>query len=241
MKLGKTTAILGLAGALAAVVVAGTALAQTPTPTQTPSQQAKANYHDFFLDRLAAALGVARDQLNGAITQARNETVDQQVKDGRITQERADAIKARPSDGFIGPWGFGPHRIGPRGGIGPVTKIGAHLDVVAQALGMTTQELISQLRSGKTLSELAAGKEQAVKDAVAAAAKTKLDRAVAAGRITQEQENQTLDRIRNSDLNQLLHGFGGRGGFKIVPKQTPTPAPGGQSSSSDGSFGVSAF
>ena len=192
---------------MAVAVVGGTAFAQTPTPTPAPNQPAQATYQNFFLDRLARLLGTSRDQLNSALTQARNDTVDQEVKDGKLTQDQATQIESQQGIGHFGFDGFGPGRMGGPGQMGG----GATLDAIASALGMSTQDLQSQLQSGKTLAELASGKEQAVKDAIVAAEKARLDQAVQNGRITQEQENQRLDQIQNSDLSQLWH-FGGRGG-----------------------------
>ncbi len=222
MKPRKTWVILGLAGAVAALVVAGTALAQTPTPT--PGQQAKSNYHEFFLDRLAAALGTTRDKLNSAFTQARNETADQMVKDGKLTQQQADKLKAQQG---TGPLGFGFRGIdrAPRMKDGAFFLGGAQVqEAIAKALGITREELVNQLRSGKTLAELIKGKEQAVKDAVVEAMKSQLDQAVKNGRLTQEQADQMLEKIRNTDLSTL--GVWGKGWFRGgIQKQAPSTKP----------------
>lgn len=108
--------------ALAITLAVGSAMAgaatsnQTQTPPATPQartaapkqSQAKTNYRNFFLDRLAADLSTTRDKLNSAFIQARNETVDQEVKDGKLTQQRADKIKASPDAGPA--FGFGAGR-----------------------------------------------------------------------------------------------------------------------------------
>lgn len=227
MKLRRTLVVLGLAGALAVTAVAGTAMAQTPTP----STQTGTNYQEYFLDRLASALGTTRDQLTGAFTQARNETADQAVKDGKLTQEQADRLKARQGagpfgfHGFRGDMGRGDMERG--GKMGGFMGGGQTREAIAGALGITTQELDSQLRSGKTLAELAAGKEQAVKDAIVAAEKTRLDQAVADGKITQAQEDARLEQLRNADLNSLFGhpSMEGRGEFRFRGDGTQPPAP----------------
>jgi len=232
MKLRRVLVVLGLAGALAVTAVAGTAMAQTPTP----NTQAGTNYQEYFLDRLASALGTTRDELTSTFTQARNETADQAVKDGKLTQEKADRMKAQQG---IGPFGF--HGFGgdmdrgdmDRGDMGRGGKMGGFMgggqsrEAIAGALDLTTQELDTQLRSGKTLAELAAGKEQAVKDAIVAAEKTRLDQAVAGGKITQEQANQRLEQLRNADLNSLFghRGMEGRGEFRFRGDGTQPSAP----------------
>lgn len=224
MKLRRVLVILGLAGALAVTAVAGTAMAQTPTP----STQTGTNYQEYFLDRLANALGTTRDKLTGTFTQARNETADQAVKDGKLTQAQADRMKAQQGVGPFGFRGFGGDmdRGGKMGGFGLMGG-GQGREAIAGALGITPQELDTQLRSGKTLAELAAGKEQAVKDAIVAAEKTQLDQAVAAGRITQAQEDQRLEQLRNADQNSLFghRGMEGRGEFRFRGNGSQPSAP----------------
>jgi hypothetical protein len=197
--------VLALVGIVAALLVAGTAFAQTPPSTD---QQGNTSYHEFFLDRLASLLGVSRDSLDGALKQARDDTADQAVQDGRIPQEQADRLKAR--EGFR----FGPGFIGPKRDNAPRPAVVAGvqtLDVVAQALGMTGQELMAELRSGKTLSELISGKEDAIRDALVAAAEARFAQAVAAGRMSQEQADRMLERMRDLDLSQL----GRLGGMRL--------------------------
>jgi polyhydroxyalkanoate synthesis regulator phasin len=228
MRLRKALIIVGLAGAIVAALVVGTALAQTPTPTPN---QAKTNYQNVFLDKLAAALGKSRDQLNQALTQARNDTADQAVKDGNLSQQQADRLKAQSGSA---PFGFGFHGFGgPDRGRAPGMMFmgGAQVrDAIAQALGMTPQDLATQLRSGKTLAQLAQGKEQAVKDAITKIVKAQLDQAVKNGRMTQDQENNVLNKIQSMDLNNL----GALGGMRKGPgpgnRPKATPAPGNKPS-----------
>lgn len=233
MRVRKILVIAGLVGAVAAAAVVGTALAQTPSPTQTPNQ-AKTNYGNVFLDQLAKALNITRDQLNSAITTARNATVDQAVQDGRLTQDQANQIKSRQGNA---PFGFGfnfgfhgrewGHKAGP--GMMGFRMSGDVLNAVAGVLKMTPQDLTNQLRSGKTLGQLAQGNEQAVKDAIKNAVKPQLDQAVKNGRMTQQQEDNILNRIQSQDLNQIggAHwnfGPGKNWNGKRAPKPTPTPS-----------------
>ena len=201
--IGAAVVSLGLAAAVS------TAVAQTATPTpaqsSTPAQsQAKTNYQNFFIDRLAADLGTTVDKLKSAMTQARNETVDQAVKDGKLTQQQADRIKSSTSTrpGFGLGLGFGPGRSGHgRWGAGFVGGAQERA-AIAQVLGMTPQDLNTQLQT-KTLAQLAQGKEQAVKDAISNAVKARLDQAVKSGKMTQDQENQRLAQVQNIDLSKI--------------------------------------
>jgi polyhydroxyalkanoate synthesis regulator phasin len=144
--------------------------------------------------------------------------LDQLVKAGTITQAQADAVTkalqdARPAMEHHGPWGGGP-----RGGFG---RIGVALDEAAKALGIDLDELRTELQSGKTLAQIATEHDvdiQKVEDALTAAAKAKLDEAVKAGRITQEQADQRLTEMTDR-LKELVNeplpardGPGHRGG-----------------------------
>jgi hypothetical protein len=69
----------------------------------------------------------------------------------------------------------------------------------ATYLGITPSELRSELRGGKTLAQIATahGKTaDGLVDALVAAAKTRLDKAVAAGRLSGAEEQNLLERLR---------------------------------------------
>lgn len=224
----KKTAYIGLT-ALALSMGGGLyALAQTAQPAQTPGTQQtqRADYWALYLQKLAAALGVDQAKLTAAFQSAGNATVDQALKDGAITQTQADAAKQRiQNGGGFGLRGFG----GPgmeRGGRGhgadqqdfggPAMRgrgPSAGLDAAAKALNTTTSDLVTQLRGGKTLTQVAQSKNvnpQTVKDAVLAALKTDLSQAVSAGRLGQAQADQMLTQAGN-DPNFGLFGEHGLG------------------------------
>src|SRR5438128_2242559 len=74
----------------------------------------------------------------------------------------------------------------------------AELDAVAKALSMSTADLKSQLRAGKSLSDLETAKgvnDATLRAAARQAAKGVLDPAVKAGTITQTQEDRVLQSI----------------------------------------------
>jgi hypothetical protein len=150
---------------------------------------------DAFLVNVADRLGVSQEALSDAIKGARIDQVDQALADGVITQEQADrakeAIESGEGRGFGLRGGFG-HKggFGHRGGSGS--------EAAAAYLGLSRDELRTELRSGKSLATIAGEqgksveglKEVMVKDAAA-----KLDEAVASGRITAEQRSAMLERI----------------------------------------------
>jgi hypothetical protein len=116
-------------------------------------------------------------------------------------------------------------RLAHGGGFGRGLCGEAGLDAAAEALGMTADELSTQLWGGETLSSLAdeAGVElEAVQDAVNAACqeaqKAAIQQAVEDGDLTQEHADWLLEGLEQgfwgSDMRGFGMGFGmGRGGF----------------------------
>jgi hypothetical protein len=136
-----------------------------------------------------------------------NETLKPLVDAGTITQAQADAVIAAlkaemPERGERG-----------RGGKG-----GAGLEVAAQALGMTADELQTALKGGQTLAQIAESKGvnvQVVVDALVASATNQINEKVASGDITQAEADEKLanvtDRVTERVNNPRPEG-GPRGG-----------------------------
>ncbi len=138
--------------------------------------------------------------------------LDGLVSSGTITQAQADAVTkalqdARPAmDHEGGRWG-GPGRGGP--------GFGVALDEAAKALGLDLDALRTELQGGKTLAQIASDHGvdiQKVIDALTAAAKTKLDAAVTAGRLTQEQADARLAETTTRLKDLVDQQFPGKGG-----------------------------
>ena len=92
--------------------------------------------------------------------------------------------------------------------------------VVAEQLGLTKAELKAELKSGKTINEVAIElgvDSQTIVDAVVANRTEKLDQAVEGGRITQEQADERLAQIETRITERLAQtlplgdGHGRRG------------------------------
>ena len=166
-----------IAGAATLAVLAGgaSAVAATTTTDRKAEEQA-------FLADAAKRLGVSSDQLTSALTAAQDARLAAAVKAGELTQAQADAIKARrAADGTVLSLGRGPggHGGGP-GGRGGGREL---LADAAKAIGITEDALKTQLRDGKTLTEIvkAEGKTLAdVQAAVKQAAVARLDAALKA-------------------------------------------------------------
>lgn len=216
-----------LAGALVtALLVAGVGgavvLAQGPTPTPGGGRAALGQ---FYLQALASRLGTTLANLQQAMTGARTDAIDNAVKQGLITQAQADkmlqAQNNRPLGG-VGPFFRGGQRLGQVQGF-----FGADvLEAVGKALNMTPADVVSALRSGKTLANLAQSQNvdpTVVQNAIANAEKSALDRAVADGLITPDQANQRKAAIDPSKINLSAPRLGFFGRFNGKPRATPTP------------------
>ena len=111
----------------------------------------------------------------------------------------------------------GGFRMGRHFGRGLGGQVG--MEAIAEALGMTTDELSTQLWGGKTLADLAEEKGVALEDVQAAveaaqqeAFKEAIAQAVEDGTITQEHADWLLEGLEKGFLNRP--GFGHRhGGF----------------------------
>jgi hypothetical protein len=156
-----------------------------------------------------------------------NETLKPLVA-GTITQAQADAVIAALKADM-------PER-GERGRGG---KGGAGLEVVAQALGMTADELHTALKGGQTLAQVAESKGvnvQVVVDALVASATNHINEKVASGDITQAEADAKLAELSQRVTDMVNNprpeggqrggksGHGPNGGHKGQNQSAPAPA-----------------
>jgi hypothetical protein len=146
------------------------------------------------------------------------ETLQQLVDDGTITAEQADAVTAhlvenrpeRGEGGFGGRHGGhgGPGGMFGRGGPGMGSE------ALTELLGLTTEEIHTQLHDGATLAEIATAQGvevQAVVDALIAELDTRLDEAVADGRIDQAEADEKLAEAETKITDRVNNGRPDRG------------------------------
>ena len=146
---------------------------------------------DVFLGKLAGALGITQDALTAALKAADLATIDQAVANGDLAKNPADAMKQRIEQNGPGAFGFFGFGGQGRGGIGrgeraPVVDPAVVEKAVADKLGLSVADLETQLKSGKTLADLATAKSLTAQDlytAAANAAKPQLDQAVKDGKL----------------------------------------------------------
>src|SRR5260370_27756157 len=85
------------AAALAAVIIGVAAVEAAPSPSASPT--ASKNYAQVFVDKLAGILHLTPAQTQAALNQAQLQTVDQMLKDGKITPQRAATMQTRINAG----------------------------------------------------------------------------------------------------------------------------------------------
>jgi ribosomal protein S13 len=189
---------------------------------------------DAYLNDLATRLHVSRDQLNSALKGAFEDRLDAAVKAGQLTQSEADNIKKKVEQNGVVPGLGGPPFLGKGPGPGGPHLafklgfgIGAAADDVAKYLGLTSAQLKDQLAAGKSLADVAKAQNKSVdglKNEIKSAAKKQLDQALKDKKITQEQENNLLDKL-NANLDDLVNAKPGN--FKGFRHGKNGPHPGG--------------
>ncbi len=246
-------AVVGAVG-FAAWSVGTTLAAPLLQTTQPPNAATAGQYATFFLEHFASHLGLSTDQVKSAYTAAYNDTIDQMVKDGKLTQAQADALKQKVSQGVangnlpgfgpgfrvpggkgFGGFGFGMDRAGMMN-LGPAE--------FAKALGMTQQDLITELQAGKSIADVAKEKNvdiNKVKQTVISDYKAQLDTAVKNNKMTQAQEDQAIQNLTqklDTIVNQagLMGRFHGR--FPGKPQGTPQATPSAANSTNSSGVGL---
>jgi len=219
-----------IAAVVAVVVVLGTAAVAAVAVAQEGTDGVKDLFADLrqeFHEAVAGVLGISVDEYDAALDQARDQVLDKAVEEGNLTQDQAERIRERAAEGF-GPGmmggGFGRGMMG-RGmmdrGWGMMgDSEDSLIAIAADKLGMTVDELTTQLKDGKTVADLAKEKGvdlQTIVDAFMAARQETLNQAVTDGKITQEQADQMLENMRDMIEDHLngempMYGPGGCGG-----------------------------
>ncbi len=185
----------------------------TATATSTPT--ATNPYCQQYLQDLANRLGVPVSTLQQDKLASAEDVLAQLVKDGKLTKNQANQIKQRLeshkacSGKGRGLWGRGVTMQSLKQYLpGVATQ-------VAQGLNMTANQLMSQLQSGKSLSEIATA--QGVSSAqlqtlVTNAIQSAVNKAVSDGNLTQQQATNIMQMIQKNPgaLNHLLNGHFGQ-------------------------------
>lgn len=169
---------------------------------------------------LVDELGVDMAAVREAMMNVRQAAIDQALAEGAISEEQAEGLQ-----NGRGPWRHGP--AGPFYGEGP----GMHLvdgnvmhQAIADALGISVEELEAAQGEGTSLVELAAelGVDiETVRAAMEAVREDAINQALADGLITEEQAEWLLSRPAFGQGNGPLGGHGLGNGNGPVGGQGP--------------------
>lgn len=212
-------------GVAAAVVLGGGGIAVAATT----SKSSESDRQKAFIEDAAKRLSVTPDQLTSALKGAFGDQLDDAVKDGKLTQKQADALKQRIEQGGLplgggpgfggggkrGPGGLGFGHGGPGAGV-----FGAGLDAAASYLGLTEKELRAKLDEKTSLADVAKaqGKDAAgLEAAIVAAAKERLDAAVKDGKLTADQRDELAKDLAARVKEQVEHAGPPKGGPRGGP------------------------
>jgi cyanate lyase len=232
----KTTQILATGAAVLALAGGGSAVAYAAGGSGSSSRAAKASRdlgppgHAGFLQAVSSYLGLTSAEirtqreagkslaqiataqgksvagLETAIYDAAKADLDKAVAAGRITSAQEETMLTRLKanlDEIVNRTGPPPVRAG-RGHHAPVVQ------AAASYLGLTRAELRTQREAGKSLAQIATAQGKSVaglKQAIYDAAKARLDKGVAAGRITSAQQSAILAEL-NSRLDDIVNSVG---------------------------------
>jgi hypothetical protein len=215
--------------------------------------QSSSNPQQAFLNDAAHRLHVTPARLSNALKQALIDRINAAVAAGRLTPAEGRAIKQRLEQtqglpllpGLVAP---GPLAFHP--GFPPVFGPPAILTSAASYLGLTDKQLRQQLRSGKSLGQIASARGRStsgLEKAIVTALKSQLEKAVSAGRLSRASEQRLLSALTKrvpSIVNGHPSGFpflfpgppgvlpflGGPGKLRLVPRAgggLVGPPPGG--------------
>lgn len=211
---------MAVVAAVMMLSLSGVAFADPLDPPNPPTNPSPV---EVFWQTLAAKLNVSVETLQQAVRDAFKAVVAQAVKDGKLTQGQAEKANARidqmPFDKPL----FGQFlaqrrddRVRATLVIGKVV-----LEAAAEKLGMTPQELLTELRGNKSLADVAKEKNVSADDlkaAIIAGVNAKIDQAVKDGKLTQAQADQIKSKIAGElDLNKKLP----KGWLKGKPASPP--------------------
>jgi len=187
------------------LVVAGLAVGSLGVATLNPFGVAGAAGGSATQTTEPSSTTVPADDHKGPLGEVLNDLVGK----GTITQSQADAVQAgvdaKRKD----------HAPGPGGGFGRRGGVMEQFTAVAKQLGMDPKDLLTELRSGKSLADVATAKgvdPQTVIDSLVAAANTRIEGAVASGKIDQAKADEMKQKLPDRIKALVNHqGFEGRG------------------------------
>ena len=160
-----------------------------------------------ILAQMIEANGGTVEQIVDTFLQGPREKLQQAVDSERITQEQMDRLEEQITHLISSPVppGLLDNQRHPRHrGISPVRQLRHLVQVVAQEFGLEATDVVAQLQEGNTLAQIIeanGGTVEQIVDTFLQGSREKLQQAVDADRITQEQMDQMLVRLEE----QITH------------------------------------
>ncbi|MEA1902623.1 MAG: hypothetical protein U9N56_03765 [Actinomycetota bacterium] len=225
--------------AIAGASFAAPVLAQEASPESAPAQtQTQGRFQGQIMDAITDFLGVSQGDVisnwatgntladlaedNGSSGEALlaslmemvDDRIDQALADGKIDDARAEELRASAEERLTSLVFDAHHRPGGPGIGGEVRQ--EMIDVIEDELGLNQGQIVSHVRTGGTLTELAdengsSGDE--LVDALYAFVEEKVEAAAADGKISEERAAEILENAEER-LNQMVFEVHqpGRGG-----------------------------
>ena len=92
------------------------------------------------------------------------------------------------------------------------------LSIAAKDTGLTEQQILDQLRAGRTFDQIAGSNAQTVENDLLAQLKSRLDKAVSAGKLAQDRETAMLDKAKTAIEKAMSSNLSNR-----IPASGTTP------------------
>jgi len=161
---------------------------------------------------------------------AATKLINDAVTAGTVTQERADQLISN-LDAAVDRLLTADLKSLPNGGMGGLMEGRGLAAAVAEATGLTVEEVRAEVTAGKTLGDVLTSKNVAIDTFIEgrlAEVKTRLDERVASGEITQDIADARLDLAR-AELTGRLDGTfqpkGPQDGAPMTPPDAPMTTP----------------
>ncbi len=180
------------AGILLAVVILAGVLAGAAFADSTQAYQFKDGaLYDSFVAKLAANLGLEQDKVSTGLEDTKKQMLDEAVQQGKLTREQADKIAAGKGMCLRG-LDFGQDRE-------PIFNDRVFkTDGLAGILGMTDEQLKTELQSGKKIDQIVSEHGltmEQFKQKMIESRKEAIAKLVTDGKITQEQADRMLQKL----------------------------------------------
>jgi ribosomal protein S20 len=209
----------GIAAAAAASSSTGTPVAKASPVTSASSAQ---RYCQKFLAHLSQDLNTSQPSVESAISKAASQTIDDAVSAGQLTAKQGAQLKSRLSQNALCSQFNG---LGRRQAVSGVMAraMQAYLGAAAATLGLTPAQLMTDLRQGQSLQQLAGAHTPPLSESQFRAALIQnltpaLDKAVSDKTLTKAQETMVLQRLQTGPLPLWSQGI-----KRPTPSSTASP------------------